>query len=63
MIGFIGLGVMGEPMCRDLASKSGAVRWSSPGRRTSSSWARGTSSQRSSARWLPATARSTSLSS
>jgi 3-hydroxyisobutyrate dehydrogenase-like beta-hydroxyacid dehydrogenase len=23
MIGFIGLGVMGEPMCRNLASKSG----------------------------------------
>ena len=23
MIGFIGLGVMGEPMCRNIASKSG----------------------------------------
>ena len=23
MIGFIGLGVMGEPMCRNLAAKSG----------------------------------------
>src|SRR5947207_9673298 len=27
MIGFIGLGVMGEPICRNLASKSGKELW------------------------------------
>jgi 3-hydroxyisobutyrate dehydrogenase-like beta-hydroxyacid dehydrogenase len=30
MIGFIGLGVMGEPICRNLATRSGEWRSRSP---------------------------------